>query len=146
MFSVKELIPHSGKMSLLDRVVDYGEDWLNAEVVINFDSMFCDGDKIPALVGIEYMAQAIAAFAGKNDKQLKREISIGLLIGTRKYSTNTDCFPVNSILNIYVKQIYLEDKGLGVFKCQITAKDSDLFLEANLNVFHPENVKELLKK
>ncbi len=144
MFRMKELIPHSGKMSLLDKVLAYGEDWLDAQVEISATTMFCDDGKVPALVGIEYMAQAIAAYAGKNDKENNREISIGLLIGTRKYSTNCSFFPVGAVLAINVQQIYLEEKGLGVFKCKITDKDKKILVQANLNVYHPENVKELL--
>ena len=33
-YSVAELVPHSGKMSLLDTIIDYGDGWLHAEVHI----------------------------------------------------------------------------------------------------------------
>ena len=115
MYSVQELVPHSGKMMLLDKVIDFGEEWLEAEVRIHQNSMFCDGHSVPALVGIEYMAQAIAAFAGKNSKNNKADISIGLLLGTRKYESNTSRFNVGTVLKITVNQVYLEDMGLGVF-------------------------------
>ncbi|MCF6318920.1 MAG: hypothetical protein L3J83_06540 [Proteobacteria bacterium] len=144
MYSIDELIPHSGKMLLLDQVVDYGEDWFTTNVTIDANSMFCENNRVAALVGIEYMAQTIAAFAGKNDKINNKEISIGLLIGTRKYSSNVASFPVGCTLEINVQQIYLEEYGLGVFKCKITG-DSDILVEANLNVYHPEDIGNIIK-
>ena len=72
MYSVEDLVPHSGSMLLLDRVLEYGDDWLKAQITIRKDSMFCDNDSVAALVGIEYMAQTIAAFAGKNDKLINK--------------------------------------------------------------------------
>lgn len=144
MYSIDELIPHSGKMSLLDNVVAYGEDWLTANITVCADSMFCENNAIAALVGIEYMAQTIAAFAGKNDKINNKEISIGLLIGTRKYTSNVASFPVGTTLEINVQQLYLEEQGLGVFKCKITG-DNDILVEANLNVYHPEDIGNILK-
>ncbi|VAW40558.1 3-hydroxydecanoyl-[ACP] dehydratase [hydrothermal vent metagenome] len=144
MYCIDELIPHSGKMSLLDRVVAYGEDWLTTSVTICSNSMFCENNAVPALVGIEYMAQTIAAFAGKNDKINNIEISIGLLIGARKYTTNVTHFPVGTTLQINAQQIYLEEQGLGVFKCKITG-DSGILVEANLNVYHPEDIESIIK-
>lgn len=67
-FSVAQLVPHSGKMSLLDNIVEYGDDWLSAEVCITADSMFADEKGVPGWVGLEYMAQAVAAYAGLQER------------------------------------------------------------------------------
>lgn len=39
-FTVDELVPHSGLMSLLDRIVDHGDDWLEAQVDISENTLF----------------------------------------------------------------------------------------------------------
>ena len=63
-----QIVPHSGKMSLLDRVVDYNFEKLeiHAEVDIGPGSMFFDNDidGIPVWIGFEYMAQSISALSG----------------------------------------------------------------------------------
>ena len=142
MYAVENLVPHSGSMLLLDRVLEYGDDWLKAQVEIKQDSMFCENDSVAALVGIEYMAQAIAAFAGKNDKLINKKPSIGLLLGTRKYDSTVDNFPIGTVLNIHVQQMYIDDSGLGVFKCKIEAEN--ILVEANINVYHPQDITSLL--
>ncbi|MBL4659640.1 MAG: hypothetical protein JKY19_04740, partial [Alcanivoracaceae bacterium] len=111
MYPVEDLVPHSGSMLLLDRVLEYGDDWLKAQVEIRKDSMFCENDSVAALVGIEYMAQTIAAFAGKNDKLINKIPSIGLLLGTRKYDSTVDNFPIGTVLDIHVQEMYIDDSG-----------------------------------
>lgn len=145
MYSVSELVPHSGKMLLIDKVLDFGEEWLIAQIIIKKDSMFCENGSVPALVGIEYMAQSIAAFAGKNDKLEEKNPTIGLLLGSRKYVSNVEEFPIGITLIIHVEQIYFENGGLGVFKCKIESEQhEEVLIEANINVFHPEDISTLI--
>mgnify|MGYP005996208549 CR=1 FL=1 len=73
-YLVEELVPHSGRMSLLTRVVDSGDDWLTAEVDITSKSMFSDDKGVPAWVGLEYLAQAIGAYAGLQERLLGGEL------------------------------------------------------------------------
>ena len=61
---IRMLVPHDGQMVFLDRVLATGSDSLCAEVAIGPDSVFFDGAGVGSWVGIEYMAQAIAAHAG----------------------------------------------------------------------------------
>src|ERR1051325_2359742 len=61
---IRSLLPHTGRMVLLDRVIAADADNLCAEVTIRRDSVFFDGSGVGAWVGIEYMAQTIGAYAG----------------------------------------------------------------------------------
>ena len=62
------IIPHKGKMALLDRVLEYGEkpSTLTAECDITEACLFYDAalDGIPSWVVFEFMAQGIAALSG----------------------------------------------------------------------------------
>ena len=71
MPEIREVVPHSGAMSLLDRVLAVDSDTLVAEVAIHPGSMFYSQamQGVGSWVGIEYMAQAIAAHAGVLAKQ-----------------------------------------------------------------------------
>lgn len=144
MYDISQLIPHSGKMLLLDSVVDSGEDWLTSQVTIQKESMFCHNGSVSAIIGIEYMAQTIAAFAGKNDKINNQKISIGLLLGTRNYTSSVAEFPIGATLLIHAHQVYFEELGIGVFKCSIEA--DDILVEANINVYHPNDLSNLINK
>ena len=62
---IAELVPHSGAMILLDRIVGAEPGALRSEVTVRNDGIFSDDDGVvSATGGIEYMAQTIAAYAG----------------------------------------------------------------------------------
>lgn len=136
-FDVAELVPHSGTMSLLDEILAYGDDWLRAAVDIRADSLFCEDGAVPAWVGLEYMAQTIAAFAGMKEVQAGGKPRLGFLVGTRRYNSNIDRFCVGTRLEIQVTRDLEADNGLSVFDCQITA--AGIEVQAGLNVYQPDD-------
>ncbi len=137
-FALQDLLPHSGKMLLLDELIDWGEDWLEAVVNVTENSMFVENGQLSALVVIEYMAQSIAALAGLRSKNNDEAVRIGLLLGTRKYDSNVDKIHVGSRLQIHIKEMFLEENGLGVFQCKATAPGVEI--TCNLNVYHPDDI------
>lgn len=139
---VEELVPHSGNMSLLDRIIDCDQESLTAEICVRADNIFSNTDGMPATVGIELMAQAIAAFAGAKAKQKGKPVEIGFLVGTRKYESSHPIFPLGSLLKIRVFQELQAENGLGVFCCEICS--DTITAKANINVFQPDNVQEFL--
>ncbi len=134
MNDVAALIPHSGSMVLLDRIVAYDEQGLTAELKIRGDGLFGDDQSVPAWVGIEYMAQTIAAYAGMMAKQVDEPIRLGFLLGTRRYTSNVAAFKVGSLLTIRVKKI-MQDDNLGVFDCLCLGAGVEV--TAKLNVYQP---------
>lgn len=136
-FDVAELVPHSGTMSLLDEILDYGDDWLRAAVNIRPDTLFCEDGAVPAWVGLEYMAQAIAAFAGMKEVLAGGKPQLGFLVGTRRYSSNIDRFTTGTRLEIRVTRDLEAENGLSVFDCQIMA--AGIEIQAGLNVYQPDD-------
>lgn len=136
------LIPHDLPMSLLDEVVSVSDQALLAKVNIHAHSVFVESGGVPSLVGIEYMAQAIAAFAGHKALSEGHAVALGFLVGTRKYRSSGAYFPVGSTLWIRVEQVLVGDNGLSVFECAI--KGVDIEVSANLNVFQPEDPEQFL--
>lgn len=146
-FTVDQVVPHAGDMSLLGSIDTYGDDWLQASASIDTDNLFLTDDQVPAWVGIEYMAQAIAAHAGVQSLLNGGEVKVGFLVGTRKYTTAISSFPLGSQLTITVKQVILGENGLGAFSCQIQGQDpqgNSIEASASLNVFQPDNIDEIL--
>jgi len=131
---IAELIPHSGSMILLDKILEFDEHSLSAELVVRDDALLGNNKKVPAWVGIEYMAQTIAAYAGIQSKKLGEPINLGFLLGTRRYTSNIDSFDIGTVLTIKITRIINDDK-LGVFDCKIYG--SGIEVNANLNVFQP---------
>ena len=86
---IAPLVPHSGKMILLDRVVDFGDDFLVAEAEIRDDNILLKENKLPAFLGAEIMAQGVAAWAGCKCVRAGKPISLGYWIGS--HSSNRYC-------------------------------------------------------
>lgn len=142
-YSVAELVPHSGTMSLLTNIVGYGDDWLSAEVHITPESVFADDRGVPAWIGLEYMAQAIAAYGGREERQRGGIPKIGFLLGSRKYLCDADTFPLGQKLLIKVQVEMLSEDGLNVFNCELQGQG--LSASAMINVFQPDDAEEFLE-
>ena len=135
---IRSLLPHSGPMVLLDRVVTADEESLCAEVRIRQNSLFCHAGGVGAWVGLEYMAQAIGAYSGYTAKLRGEPIRVGFLLGTRHYQASQPVFAVGSLLNIYVKRIFQSENGLASFECRIDDGSGQL-ATASVTVYQPAN-------
>jgi predicted hotdog family 3-hydroxylacyl-ACP dehydratase len=132
--NVAELIPHSGKMVLLDRIVECDDNSLAAAVLVRDDGLLGNDKTVPAWAGIEYMAQAIGAYAGVMAKLAGEPIKLGFLLGTRRYESNVAEFKIGSTLIVRVEKI-IQNDNLGAFECWIQGVGVDV--TANLNVYQP---------
>ena len=142
---VIDLLPHKPPMVLLDAVLGWDKDRVEAEVVIRPNSPFFRPDKgVPAHVGIEYMAQACGAFAGLEAKEAGEATRIGFLLGTRQYRANTDWFTAGMRLTVTVVEVF-RDGSMGVFNCSIRDADREL-ASAQLNVYQPEDATTVLNR
>ena len=143
---VENLLPHAGDMVLLDRILEYGEDFAVSSVKVTPQSRFYESDigGIHSSIGLEWMAQTIAAVAGITALSNNKPVKVGFLLGTRRYKPTKSVFLNNSEYQVRVKQLYHEENGLGAFECSITEGDV-LVVESKLNVFAPDNVDEFLK-
>lgn len=142
---IDALIPHSGEMILLDEILQSSPDCIAARCTPKADSLFSRADgTVPAWVGIEYMAQAIAAFAGIQAKQAGNEIRLGFLLGTRHYHSNVTHFMPEQALIIRAECSIEDSNGLSVFNCLI--EGSHVRVEASINVFQPQDVDSFLRE
>jgi len=132
--TVSELLPHDPPMVLLDRALSYDETTLIAEVEIRPESVLCADGGVPAWVGIEYMAQAVAAHAGFKARLDGGLPSVGYLLGTRSYRSSLSSFPVGATLRIHIRALFTET-GLGAFACRIDM-DGEV-ASATINVYQP---------
>lgn len=136
---ISELVPHDHPMCLLDRAVEADNNSLVAEVIISADSRFIQADGMPAWVGIEYMAQAIAAWAGWQARQQGLPPKIGFLLGSRRYDSRQPWFRIGDLLRIEISCSFQSGNGLGQFDCQISCRGEPL-AEAALTVFEPPTI------
>lgn len=142
MPDIRQLLPHSGPMVLLDRVVVADDESMCAEVRIRSDSLFCADGGVGAWIGLEYMAQTIGAYAGYTAWLRGEPIKIGYLLGTRCYECRRAVFAVGTLLRIHVKRVLRSENGLASFECHID-DDIGAIASAHLSVYQPADETQI---
>ncbi|BCL77381.1 thioester dehydrase [Jeongeupia sp. HS-3] len=142
---IADYLPHSGRMVLLDRVVAIGRDTLSAATTIRADSPFCEEDAVGGWVGVEYMAQTIAALAGFEARSHGNTVKVGFLVGTRRYDCDVPAFHVGQTLMITARREFQADNGVAVMDCTI-AIDGQTVASAQLSAYQPDNLDDYLKQ
>ena len=147
---ISEFVPHSDPMILIDRILDFSDHSLTAEIHIHNDSRFFNHDLngVEAWVSIEYMAQAIAALAGAKAKLNNEPVKLGFLLGTRKFLSHQPVLTPDNTYLIEVKELFMDESGLGAFQCVLKdpalKNDDTIICEAKLNVFETNDTNQLL--
>lgn len=142
--TILELVPHDPPMCLLDRLIDVGEDFLEAEVDVRADSLFATAEGVGVWVGVEYMAQAVAGWAGNASRLRGEAVKVGFLLGTRRYTAHWPRFPLGSTLRVRVQRELMNDEGLGAFTCSIHVGD-ECAAEATITVYQPNDAEAYLQ-
>jgi predicted hotdog family 3-hydroxylacyl-ACP dehydratase len=130
---------------LLDEVLDYGDDFAVARVSIHAAARFFDSatQAVPAWVGIEYMAQTMALWAGDQQLRAGKPVQVAFLLGTRQYRSNVARFPRGSVLTVRSDTLYNDQNNVGAFACSIVG--DGIAVQARINAFRPSNPQDFVK-
>lgn len=141
---IAALVPHRDTMLLLDRCLSADDDSATIEATVRPGQPFVTDTGMPAWVGIEYMAQAIAAWSGAQACRNGTAPDIGFLLGTRRYEASVPLFPHGSVLHITICKAFIADNGIGMFDCRIVLDDAEV-ASGSLSVFQPEDPASFLQ-
>lgn len=89
---IAALVPHKGPMCLLGEVMHYDERSILCRATSHRSAanpLRCDG-RLPALAGIEYAAQALAAHCALTGVEAGQHASHGVLAGVRALALRVD--------------------------------------------------------
>lgn len=126
--NIERYIPHRESMRLIDAIDHVTADMICCVLRIDEGDLFYDTDVqgIPAQVALEWMAQAVAAYAGIQNGA-KTQPDLGLLLSVRGFSSSQAVFSLGERLLIRAHKQFLDDQ-IGVFHCEIASSQ------------HPENI------
>jgi predicted hotdog family 3-hydroxylacyl-ACP dehydratase len=142
-YPVQALLPQSQAMALLDRVVEAGENHILVELTVRDDGLFSTAEHtVPAWVGLEYMAQTVAAFSGYHRKRQGEAVGLGFLLGTRYYECSTGSFPCGAQLKVRAEKVIEAANDMLVFDCVL--EGCGIRAAARLNVLLPKDLKKFL--
>jgi len=134
---IENYVPHRAPMLLLERLLAADDDSALAEVIVQQDGLFLQDAGMPSWVGMEYMAQTVAAWAGWRARQKGQAVKIGFLLGSRRYEASQAFFAPGARLHVSVRCELLGANGLGMFDCRIHAEGGAEVANARISVFEP---------
>jgi len=143
---IEQLLPHRPPMILIDRMIEATDTASMCEVTIGPQTLFIEPEGVPAFVGLEYMAQTVAAYGGYKSYLAGEPMAIGFLLGTPQLKTSCQFFDLGQMLQIQVTHVW-GDKELMQFHCTIQDVSTGKLLQlAELNVFKPKDLQSYLRE
>ncbi|MDW5377462.1 hypothetical protein R6258_11090 [Halomonas sp. HP20-15] len=142
---IAEFVPHRSGMCLLDTLIAADEHGLTARLTPRADGLFVEAagasaQGIPAWVGVEWLAQAVAAWAGWHAAQRGQAPAVGFLVGCRKFVSHQAHFPIGESFEVRIRCDFVADNGLGQFSGEIAAADeasAAALAEGRLTIYQP---------
>lgn len=137
---VHELVPHTGSMVLLDRMVEWDPGYAVCDMLVRRGVRFVESGGMPTLVTIEHMGQCVAACLGYEAFIGGEGTRVGMIIAARRFETYEDTLGVGTHVRLEARRIR-GNEMLSHFEC--TARvDDRVVSEGVLTVFHAEEPPE----
>lgn len=144
---IETLLPHRGTMLLLERVSAFASDAVTAWAQVKSDAWYADANgAMPAWIGIELMAQAIAAHVCLASLSLGEPPKPGVLLGTRRYEAHLPAFASGAQLRIDAHEVLRDQEaGYGAYECTISCEGMP-YAEAVVKAFQPADFRSFIEK
>ncbi len=124
---VAELLPHRGPAVLIDAVLEDTADTIRVRARVERSHPYHEeGRGVPAWVGIELMAQAVAAHAGLKARRSHQPPNEGMLLGTRRYQAFEPYFSAGMQLEIRAAREFGGGGEISACACEILAEGRTL--------------------
>jgi predicted hotdog family 3-hydroxylacyl-ACP dehydratase len=143
---IGELLPHRRRAVLLSRVLSHDAATTTCEVDAGAGELYRDADgAVPAYVGLEFMAQAVAAHGGLLDREAGRPTRPGFFLGSRRLSFATARFEAGRPL--VATATHLRGSGrMLAFDCSVRAAEGgDAMVSGILTVYLLESFEALVE-
>jgi len=131
-------------MLLVERVVAWDAQHAVVAATPRADAWYSEDGAMPSWIGIELMAQAIAAHVGLVARSHDRPPKAGVLLGTRQYRASQPRFAAGAELMISARLTYRDESGLGAYDSAIALNGAEL-ATASVNVYEPPDFAAFLR-
>jgi predicted hotdog family 3-hydroxylacyl-ACP dehydratase len=133
---IATLLPHSGPMCLLERVLEHEPRHTLCSVDPSRSALLAAADgSVPAWVGLEYMAQCIAVHGGLLARAHGEPLRPGVLLGSRRLRFGVGRFASDQELRVWARH-HRGERGLVSFDCEVReASGGPPLVEGRLNVY-----------
>ena len=137
------VIPHRGRMLLLDAINEYDTkvNSVEGEYRITEDCLFYDpaAKGVPAWVGFEFIAQAVSALTGIGYRERGEVPKTGFILSISQLQIGLSFFAIGSIITIKAKQVDHMDSHF-VFSGEIFV-EGEKVLEGKITLIEVDNTQ-----
>ena len=140
--AIEYLIPHRAPMIFLDLVTEFTPTRLVAHYSPP-EGHWCGERGLPAFMGIEIIAQAIAAHNSLLSRQREANVepSMGVLLGTRHYEAIKPFFPLAEEITVIIEEKMQDASGFGAFEGLLLSATQSKLASATVKVFRPSDFR-----
>lgn len=146
---IESILPHRGTMLLLAGVEAWDDETLTALAHVDPAAWYADAaGNMPAWIGIELMAQAIAAHVGLLSTRDGKPARPGVLLGSRKYEASVPAFAQGQPLRVQARELLRGAEGHGAYECTISATisaDVQTLAKAIIKVYQPTDFQAFIE-
>src|SRR5215469_3559711 len=110
--AIEDVLPHRGTMLLVDEIVSCDDSRLAAHASVDPDAWYADATgAMPAWIGLELMAQAIAAHVGLLAMRAGGKARPGVLLGSSRYEALVPAFDRGTRMRIEAVEVLRSVEG-----------------------------------
>lgn len=137
MEDARKFVPHREPLLLVDCIVEHSQESIVATHRVSESLWPSTG--MPAYLGIEIIAQTIAALESARSKRADGRPVLGVLLGTRVYRSVSPAFATGETLTIKVVEKMADPSGFGAFQGTIAGPDGRVLAEGLVKVYRPDD-------
>jgi len=131
---IASLVPHRAPMILLDEALAFDDDGATCAVAVRAGAAFVEDGVVPAVVFMEYMAQAVAALAGYAAQKRGDTVGSGYVVGARELNLHVASASVGDRLVVTVRRL-AGNAQLGHYRGEVR-RAGELLADGELSIFH----------
>lgn len=113
---LEQLVPHKGKMFLLDRVKKYDLETITIETQVDIDesNLFYDEKLggVPVWISFEYMAQSISLMSGIFGRAHNESPKVGFIMSVTSFNSHVPVFKKGDVVTLRVHQTIRMDMAV----------------------------------
>lgn len=143
--AVDDVLPHRGTMRLIEEITAVSDEAVTVCAKVDGNAWYADADgAMPAWLGVELMAQAIAAHVGLMAMRAGGRARPGVLLGASRYEVAAPSFARDARLSIEAKELLKSEQGHGAYECTISIEDRCVG-QAVVKVFQPNDFQAFIE-
>ena len=140
---IDEILPHRHGMLLVERILSWDATCATVSASPDASGWYAEPGGMPARIGIELMAQAIATHVGVTAWERGEPPKKGVLLGARSYRATAAHFPAGAELTVNATKAFSDESGMGAYDATIALEGAEV-AKARIIVFEPPDFEAFI--